>query len=45
MKDNRTAIDKFIEKYWMLNVTRREAAEERELTTKELDMVVHDFIH
>lgn len=45
MKDQRSAMDKFIDKFWLLNVTRYEASEARILKVAELDAIVHDMIH
>ena len=39
MKDQRSAMDKFIDKFWLLNVTRYEASEERILKVAELDAI------
>lgn len=45
MKDNRTAMERYIDKYWLLNVERMEKAEEREFTVAEIDQIVHNMLH
>ena len=45
MADERTVIDKFIDQFWLVNITRPQQAEEREFSIQEVDDKVHDLIH
>ena len=45
MKDTKTAMEKFIDKFWQINVTRVEEEQQKELKVAELDSIVHDMIH
>lgn len=45
MKDNRTAMERFIDRFWLVNIERIEESEERELSILEIDGIVHDLIH
>lgn len=47
MADKRTSMEKFIEKFWKLNITNKEEANEnkKKLSIKEVDAIVHDMIH
>lgn len=44
-EDERTVIDKFIDKYWLENVTRPEQAAGKQFSIKEIDKKVHELIH
>ena len=45
MKDTRNAMEKYIDRFWTINVNRVEKEKDRELKVAELDQIVHDFIH
>ena len=47
MADKRTSMEKFIEKFWKLNITNIEEAnkDKKKLSIKEIDGIVHDMIH
>jgi len=38
-------MEKFIDKFWQQNVTRKEEIEERKLSIYEVDHIIHDLIH
>ena len=45
MKDGRTVMERFIDQFWLVNVTREEDDAQREFTIKEIDDIVHKLIH
>lgn len=44
-RGGRTFIDRFIDKYWLVNITRIEERKDRKFTISQIDQKVHNLIH
>jgi len=45
MKDLRTPIEKYIDRFWAKKITALQEEEERTLSIQEIDETIHKFIH